>query len=229
MQSSYESNPVSYEDPKGGQYVDEEVQLRLGFIRKVYLILGAQLLLTAFVVQLIQAAGVEWAQENGGLLMVSIIASFVCIFALYCVKNNYPINLIVLGVFTLCESFLVGFITLFYDQAVVSQAVWTTALIFVGLTIYAFTTKTDFTTMHGVAFSLLLALVIISIFGMFSDSEFLHLAIAWFGVCLFSLYIIIDTQIIMKDLSLDDYVLGAIMLYLDIINLFLYLLKLFSR
>ena len=40
------------------------------------------------------------------------------------------------------------------------------------------------------------------------------------GALIFSIYIIIDTQQIMKTLHLDDEIIGCISLYLDIINLF---------
>jgi len=46
-----------------------------------------------------------------------------------------------------------------------------------------------------------------------------------FGTLLFSGYILYDTSQIMHNLGPDDYVEGAINLYLDIINLFLYLLE----
>lgn len=50
---------------------------------------------------------------------------------------------------------------------------------------------------------------------------------------IYSLYLIIDTQLILggrnKELTLDNYVLGAIMLYMDIIGLFLEILKLLGK
>ena len=51
---------------------------------------------------------------------------------------------------------------------------------------------------------------------------------ALLGCILFSGYILFDTWLIMDKLSPHEYVLAAIMLYLDIINLFLYLLQLLS-
>ena len=56
--------------------------------------------------------------------------------------------------------------------------------------------------------------------------------IALISVVLFSLYIIYDTQVIMGDkqemLQLDDYILGAFMIYTDIITIFLQLLKIIN-
>jgi len=53
------------------------------------------------------------------------------------------------------------------------------------------------------------------------------------GVCLFSVYLIYDTQLILgefgRKISVDDYVFAAIALYLDIIRLFVYILNLVGR
>jgi len=50
---------------------------------------------------------------------------------------------------------------------------------------------------------------------------------------IYSLYLIIDTQLILggknKELTLDNYVLGAILLYVDIIGLFLEILKIIGK
>ena len=56
-----------------------------------------------------------------------------------------------------------------------------------------------------------------------------HLIYACLGALLFSIYLIFDTQLILGkgqySYSLDDAYLAAIQLYMDIINLFLYLLQ----
>lgn len=49
----------------------------------------------------------------------------------------------------------------------------------------------------------------------------------------YSIYLIIDTQLILggkhKSLSLDDYVLGAVLIYIDIISLFLKILQILGK
>lgn len=45
------------------------------------------------------------------------------------------------------------------------------------------------------------------------------------GALLFSLFIVYDTQLLMKTLSPEEYVLATINLYMDIINLFIYILR----
>lgn len=60
---------------------------------------------------------------------------------------------------------------------------------------------------------------------MFSQSPVLHTGLAVFGAFLFSAFIVYDTQMIMKKLHPEEYIVGVINLYLDIINLFLELLR----
>ena len=53
------------------------------------------------------------------------------------------------------------------------------------------------------------------------------------GVILFGIYLVIDTALILQGgkygLTIDDYILGALILYIDIINLFLFILRLLRR
>ena len=73
----------------------------------------------------------------------------------------------------------------------------------------------------------MIGISIVSIFFPFSSS--LELLQSGAGACLFSAFIVIDTQMMLHKLSTDEYILCAINLYLDIINLFLYILKIMSK
>jgi FtsH-binding integral membrane protein len=61
----------------------------------------------------------------------------------------------------------------------------------------------------------------------------LHLIYAYLAVILFSFYLLFDTQLIMGgkryQIDIDDYIMAAMILYLDIINIFLQLLKIFGN
>lgn len=102
-----------------------------------------------------------------------------------------------------------------------------------GLTIYAIFTKSDFTMMWGVIWILFMSFLVFGIFTGIGFSYWLYNLYCVFGVILFGIYIIFDTQMIIGgkrlQLSMDDYVIGALILYIDIIQMFLYLLSLFGR
>ena len=82
-------------------------------------------------------------------------------------------------------------------------------------------------------FTLCTTTLFILIFGLTTGNyRVAHMIICGIAVMLFSFYLIYDTQLIMGgkryEIDIDDYILGAIILYTDIITIFLYLLKLFG-
>lgn len=103
----------------------------------------------------------------------------------------------------------------------------------VGLTIYAIFTPTDFTIKWGIVIVILIAMLMLGIFSIFIWSPFLTNLYCCLGVICFGIYLVIDTQLIIGgkrlELSMDDYVVGALILYIDIIQIFLYLLQLLSK
>lgn len=98
----------------------------------------------------------------------------------------------------------------------------------VALTLYAFYTKTDFTTCGGFLFVCVLVLIVGGILAAIIRNEWLGLGLSILGTIVFGLYLIMDTQMIIGKnqnmFSIDDYIMAAMNLYLDIINLFLYIL-----
>jgi FtsH-binding integral membrane protein len=75
------------------------------------------------------------------------------------------------------------------------------------------------------------SITIINIF--FIRSDFITALVAIAIACVYSIYLIIDTQLILggknQELTLDNYVLGAVLLYIDIIQLFLQILKILGK
>lgn len=75
--------------------------------------------------------------------------------------------------------------------------------------------------------------LVASILNIFIKSHFLKILLSFLGALLFGIYLIFDTQIIMgkfgNSLSIDDYIMGAMMLYIDIIQLFIQILKILSE
>jgi hypothetical protein len=71
------------------------------------------------------------------------------------------------------------------------------------------------------------------IFSIFWYSRFLYILYCTLGVLLFGIYLIIDTQMILggkrMQFSIDDYVAAAMLLYIDIIQIFLYILAMLKK
>lgn len=145
-------------------------------------------------------------------------------------RRQHPTNLVLMFAFTLAESVLVGAITAQYNTEVVVLAFGITAVVSLSLTAYALQTKYDFTASGGILFSALVTLLVASILAMFFPTNGLRLCIAAAGSLLFSCYIVYDVQLVAAGnhqvkVSTDEYVLAAINIYLDVINLFIYMLR----
>ncbi|KAJ9505733.1 hypothetical protein QJQ45_029267 [Haematococcus lacustris] len=235
---------------KGDAYLAgfAERVMRQEFMKKTFGILGLQLALTTLIgAAIVGFPTVKLAVlANPGILLLSFVASFGIMLAFAFserARNSHPTNLILLFAFTACEGVLVGATSAQYKADVVGDnrlhtlqvvlAFAMTAAVSAGLSLYAVRTKTDFTTMGGFLYSMLLSLLVASLLGVFVKVPMMSLGLGLAGASLFSLYLIYDIQMLMGGnhkykLSPDEYVLGAITLYLDIINLFLHILQLLS-
>ncbi|XP_014271228.1 protein lifeguard 1 isoform X1 [Halyomorpha halys] len=229
-------NSTSYgEDPLGSHGFDfSDKSIRLGFIRKVYGILMVQLTVTlAFIALFTFHDGTKvYVTQHPALWWISLILMFVCLLSMACcgeVRRKAPMNFIFLSVFTLAESFLLGCATATFKKEEVFLAVLICTVVTLGLTLFAFQTKIDFTMMGGVLFVAALILMIFGIITIFWHGKIITLIYASFGALLFSIYIIYDTQIMLGGkhkyaISPEEYIFAALNLYLDIVNLFLYIL-----
>lgn len=207
----------------------------MGFIRKVYAILSVQLAITAiFTIAALKSVALqEFMVKNTALFFVMMVLYFVSIYALACypkIARSVPINYILTFVFTGAMSYLVGFICSRSDPNLVATAAILTAVMMLGLTTYACYTKTDFTMCGGFLFVMSFLLIAMIFVGIWVSNKFYHAVVSVISIGLFSLYIIYDTQLIVGNKEskymLDDYIMAAINLYLDIINLFLSILRL---
>jgi len=223
---------------------DSTTEVRKGFIRKVYSILTVQLLLTvAVAAPLTTMVSQAWLMANAWLLYLSVAMTLVTMCAMACCKNmtrRFPTNYLLLFVFTAFEGVCVGFISAQYTWQSVVLAMGMTTVIFLCMTVFAWKSSTDFTGFGPYLFG---ALVVLMVFGLFISILSLcgvrvywaYMAYNLIGVIIFTFYIVYDTQLIIGEwgghkyqFGIDDYVFAALNLYLDIINLFLYLLSLFG-
>jgi len=160
---------------------------------------------------------------------LSFILSMATLMALFVKRRDTPINFILLGIFTLIESYTISVIVSFYDQMAVLQAFLLTLAVTATLTAYTFQTKRDFSALPAVLTSLLLVLILGQLCNALFPSTTGELVLSMFGAGLFSLFIIVDTQMIMNVISAEEYILATIQLYLDIVNLFVQILQILGE
>jgi len=205
--------------------------VRFGFMRKVYGLLAVQLSITTLIgaVFLFTPGVKEFVQSQPMFLFPAFFLSIGLLIALHIKRKETPINLILLAAFTVVEAYTVGVLVTFFDQSVVIQAFFMTAAVVVGLTAFTFQTKHDFSNIRAVLCTGLMVLILGGFLQMFLGNEMTDTALAVGGAFLFSMFIIVDTQMIMTRLSAEEYILATIQLYLDIINLFIEILKIMEK
>jgi FtsH-binding integral membrane protein len=201
------------------------------FVRKVYSILTVQLLATAAMssVSFFSPGYKAWIQTNQWMMWGSLFGAIGFMLLTFWKRKSYPTNLLFLAGFTAMEAYSISVVTSFYESKIVLEALIFTLGIFVALTLFACQTKYDFTSWIPYLGG---ALWIVIIFG-FMAAFFPHTSTIELGygiVCalIFSGYILVDTQLIMKHYHVEEEIAASISLYLDIINLFLAILRILN-
>jgi len=217
--------------------------IRTGFVRKVYSLLVVQLLLTFMIALPFKQMSTAWVMSHLWLYKLAVFGSLGLVVGVVCccqqAARTYPTNYMFLLLVTVCQAVAVGFITTRYSSNAVLLALAATVVVFCGLTLYACFTKSDFTGFGPYLFAALWGMIsmslVLMIFSMYmpipatADKLF-----AVLGVILFSFYVVYDTQLIIggdhkqHQFSVDDYVFAALNIYLDIINMFIYFLRIFG-
>ena len=137
-------------------------------------------------------------------------------------------------------AFLMGLslstIFLTYTQASIARVFFITATTFGAMSIYGYTTKRDLTAMGSFLFMGLIGIIIASIVNIFMQSSMMYFVISVLGVLIFVGLTAYDTQKIKNmytaydsgEVAAKKAIMGALTLYLDFINLFIMLLRLFG-
>ncbi|PIO25351.1 hypothetical protein AB205_0148150 [Aquarana catesbeiana] len=147
-----------------------------------------------------------------------------------------PARLSNADVWTLSMSYVTGMLSSYYNTTSVILCLGITALVCISVTIFSFQTKVDFTSCHGVLFVLVMVLFFSGLFLVilipFQYVPWLHAVYAALGAIVFTLFLAFDTQILMGSrkftLSPEEYIFGALNIYLDIIYIFTFFLQLFG-
>jgi len=234
-------------------------QIRAKFIRKVYATLLSQLMITiGFIAVFVFVPGIRdfycngthyddngighcVGRSNNGYIVyiVSYIIFFITYISIVCcqsVRRKSPGNLIAMAIFTLSLSVWVSSIAIYHDVYWVFMAIGITAALCLGLTLFSFQTKIDFT---GLGMYLFAAVWILFLFGIlaivFASNGWpiVHTVYSALVALLFSAFLIYDTQQIMGgkkyEISPEEHVYASIQLYVDVVYIFLAILSLGRR
>lgn len=218
------------------------VQVR-PLLRNVYLWMTLGLLITAVVAFVTANSAPMLAIVTSPWIWALFIVQVILVFVLSAkIMTLSPgaATLLFLGYAALNGVTLSG-IVLYYDLGTLTTAFLATAALFGVMSIVGLFTKADLTKLRTYLFIGLVGLLVALLINVFLRSSAFDLAISIFGVILFTALTAYDTQQIARMASDPRIaeegpalmrrltILGALKLYLDFINLFLYLLRLLGR
>jgi protein lifeguard len=172
----------------------------------------------------------EYIREETWLYVLTAIMAIVLAMTLACVRSlarSVPTNYVLLFAFTICESYAVATISSFYEPVSVLEAAILSVVLFSILTIYALKTEGNLEYLPVIIMTGLIIGLCSMILMFIFPSQLMFLVICWVGLILTCVYVIYDVYLISSNYGLeyDDYIIGAMLLYLDLINLFIYILS----
>ena len=210
---------------------------RMGFVQKVYGTVAAQVGVTALVcLGAMNSPTFLSILLTPALMILSLLGVLIISCMFYCSKNmrsTVPTNYILLFLFTLCEGHSVAILCAAYDPEIVVLATVLTAGIFLVMTGYALTAKRDFTIAWTIMLTLSIASLVVGLVRMFYYTSATDLLYTFIGIISGCFYILFDTQMLFggkaHSFDIDDYIIAALNIYLDIVILFVKLLKFLDK
>ncbi len=204
------------------------------FLSRVYSWLLGGIVVAGAVAWWFAATGFALVLMKMGALLYFIIALgvlFGTLFFAQAVRHSSPLNMVAYALMAAAFGFIASPLIMYAlaigQSAIVLQALAITAAAFVGLTVWAYTSRTDFSFLRGflwAGFWVILAIGVVFIF--LPPSRTADILWSGAGALLFAGFTLYDTQKIIRVYPRDEHVAAAIQLLIDFVNLFLFILRL---
>lgn len=211
-------------------------------MRKVYVWMTLALVITGVAAYGVASSPVLITTifANRALMFGLIIAEFVLVFAISGAINRLSLSTATLLfiLYSVINGTMLSSIFVIYDPFVITKVFLITAGTFGAMAFYGYSTKRDLSSMGKILFMALIGFVIATVVNMFLKSPGFDYILSYIGVAIFVGLTAWDSQKI-KQMLMTQYdmsegaqklaLLGALTLYLDFINLFIYLLRIFGN
>lgn len=234
------------EDRNYVNYVNErDLQASLAFpalMRKVYLWMTLALVITAITAYGVATspAAIQFILGNRIVFFGLIIAEFALVLAVGGMINKLSITTATLlfTLYSVVNGATLSIVLLAYTQESVTQVFFITAGTFAAMSAVGYLTKRDLSSVGRILFMALIGLIIATVVNIFWKNSGFMAILNYLGVLIFVGLTAYDTQKIKNMLlTAEDggevgqkmALLGALTLYLDFINLFLYLLRILGK
>ena len=200
--------------------------IRRGFLRKVFGIVLIQLVLMAICISVIKYSGLgDLIDSFYWFVLVAYLSPYVAVGILMAVRKQAPWNMLAFSLFTISLSLLIGMVCYYLPGIIVFIAMG--GVIFQTSAIMAYTIRPmEKFTFANVSLLILMIGATTSFVCWCISPNQPFMAYFWpgFASMIFGFWMIWDVVAIQIDLTPDEYIIGAVDIYLDIINLIIWLL-----
>ncbi len=211
-------------------------------MRKVYVWMTLALAITGFTSYAVATTPsiMQAIYGNQVIFWVLVIAEFALVFGVSAAINKLSLTTATLMfvLYSVINGALLSYIFLIYTASSIATVFFITAGTFGAMAIYGYVTKTDLTSMGKILFMALIGLIIATLVNIFLKSPGFTMILSYIGVLIFVGLTAYDSQKIKRMLleapdagesAQKLALLGALTLYLDFINLFIYLLRILGK
>lgn len=212
-------------------------------MRMVYTWMTVGLLITAFVALAIASTpSIARTVQTPSIMFGAIMAELALVIGLgFFLQKLSPFAAgLMFLVYAVLNGVTLSIIFAIYNIGTIQLAFFSAAGTFAAMTVLGYTTELDLSQYRSYLFMGLIGLVVAGLVNVFLRSSGLDLLISMAGVLIFTVLTAYDTQKIKRmaadptiqedgNLLMKISIMGALALYLDFVNLFLYLLRLFGR
>ena len=211
-------------------------------MRKVYVWMTLALMITgATAYGVATSPGIQMALFSNQLLFWGlVIAEFALVIGISAAINRLSLTTATLMfvLYSVINGAMLSSLFLLYTLSSIASVFFITAGTFGVMALIGYTTKKDLTSMGRILFMALIGIIIATVVNIFLKSSGLQMIVSYLGVLIFVGLTAYDSQKIKNMLQMAPdaseasqklALLGALTLYLDFVNLFIYLLRIFGR
>ena len=216
----------------------EDKRLRKKFVRKTLFTFSLSLFTTlGFCIgfkNLPNANNFIKSELGEALYILSVSTTFFTMFVCLCCEDllrKSPSKYIIYSLFVLAVSYSLGITSLYIRGDILYISIIVTTGTTTSLILYSFIATTDFTEYYTYVVAIFMCLIFIGIVNIFFNNTIIQIIISGGGALVFACFIVFDMQMILGQkhikykYSIDDFILAAMSLYLDVINMFLYIIQ----
>ncbi len=229
-------------DMQSRTYIESIPTVEADFMQKVYLWMTFALTLTGFVAYRTTQSEflleLIFSSSFGliGLILVELALVFWIMSGIQRMSSNMAIGLFLL--YSVLNGMTLSVLLIAYTGASVASTFFITAGMFGAMSIYGYTTKQDLSSWGNLLFMALFGLILASVVNIFLQSSGLYWLISYIGVLVFVGLTAYDTQkikqlaaqvIVESEVGRKVAILGALTLYLDFINMFIFMLRILGN